>query len=92
MRPDLPKPWRTPPGIPRYRHLAETLRKRILAGRAGYRPGDQFPTEPQLAEESGYSRETIRSAVRVLREEGLLEVVLGVGTYVTQHDEWKVTQ
>lgn len=83
-------PLRTPPGIPRFRHLADLLRKRILAGRAGYRPGDKFPAEPELIEESGYSRETVRGAVRALRAEGLLEVVLGVGTFVTTQEEWKI--
>ena len=84
------KPWRTPPGIPRYRHLADILRQRVIAGK--YPPGERFPTEPQLAAESGYSRETVRAAVRELRGQGLLEVVLGVGTYVCPNDEWKTGQ
>lgn len=87
---DRPTPWRTSPGVPRYKHLAEILRKRILSGRKGYEPGRQFPTEPALAEESGYSRETVRAAVRELRQEGLLEVVLGVGTFVCPQGEWKI--
>jgi DNA-binding GntR family transcriptional regulator len=83
------KPWRTGPGVPRYKHLAEVLRQRITGCHAGYCPGSQFPTEGQLSAESGYSRETVRAAVRVLREEGLLEVVLGVGTFVTGRESWK---
>jgi GntR family transcriptional regulator len=82
------QPWPTAPGVPRFRHLANILRKRIEAGRKGYLPGDRFPTEPNLIEESGYSRETVRAAIRVLRQEGRLEVVLGVGTFVAAREVW----
>jgi GntR family transcriptional regulator len=82
------QPWPTPPGVPRFRHLANILRKRIDSGRKGYLPGDRFPTEPQLIEESGYSRETVRAAIRVLRQEGLLDVTLGVGTFVAAREVW----
>jgi GntR family transcriptional regulator len=82
----------TPPGIPRFRALADILRKRVLAHRVGYRQGDKFPTELDLIHESGYSRETVRAAVRVLRDEGLLEVILGVGTYVTDESQWRLKQ
>jgi len=62
--------------------------QRIDSGRKGYLPGDRFPTEPQLIEESGYSRETVRAAIRVLRQEGLLDVTLGVGTFVAAREVW----
>ena len=44
--------------------------------------GTRIPTEPELAEELGMSRNTVREAVRVLAFAGLLEVRQGNGTYV----------
>lgn len=44
--------------------------------------GARIPTEPELAEELGMSRNTVREAVRVLAYAGLLEVRQGDGTYV----------
>ncbi|XLM20246.1 GntR family transcriptional regulator, partial [Chromobacterium piscinae] len=41
-----------------------------------------MPTEPELAEELGISRNTVREAIRVLLYAGLLEVRQGDGTYV----------
>jgi DNA-binding GntR family transcriptional regulator len=89
MPPARRQPWPTPPGVPRYKHLVSVLRERIEKGRAGYRPGEKFPAEPQIIEESGYSRETVRAAIRVLRSEGRLEIILGVGSYVTDRSNWK---
>jgi DNA-binding GntR family transcriptional regulator len=72
--------------VPRYRHAANLLRERILRGE--YKPGERLPTEPALCAETGYARETVRSAIRVLRRENLVEVVIGVGTFVRPKDEW----
>lgn len=44
--------------------------------------GQRIPTEPELAEQLGISRNTVREAVRVLLYAGLLEVRQGDGTYV----------
>ena len=44
--------------------------------------GSRIPTEPELAELLGISRNTVREAVRVLLFAGLLEVRQGDGTYV----------
>lgn len=45
-------------------------------------PGQQVPTEPDLMARYGVSRMTARSALGVLRAEGLVEVRQGTGTYV----------
>jgi DNA-binding GntR family transcriptional regulator len=83
------KPIRTPEGVPRYRHIANILRERIIKGQPGYRPGDQLPSEPLLQREfGGVARETIRSAVRVLRDERLVEIVIGVGSFIRPREEW----
>ncbi|HBS61041.1 MAG: FadR/GntR family transcriptional regulator [Bacillota bacterium] len=47
-----------------------------------YKIGAKIPTEPELMEQLGVSRTTVREAVRVLASAGLLEVRQGDGTYV----------
>lgn len=44
--------------------------------------GDKIPTEPELMSLFSVGRSTIREAVRVLVDAGLLEVRQGLGTYV----------
>ena len=58
-----------------YRQIADELREVI--GRGGLRPGDMVPSELVLAERHGVSRGTARSALAVLVDEGLVEVVPG---------------
>jgi len=45
-------------------------------------PGVLLPTEPQLCSRFGISRGTLREAVRVLEEEGVLRRRAGVGTFI----------
>ncbi len=58
----------------------ETLGRKLADGH--WCVGSRIPTEPELAETLGMSRNTIREAVRVLNYAGLLEVRQGDGTYV----------
>jgi ribosomal protein S25 len=53
--------------------IAAHLRERIRDGRL--RPGDRLPTQAELAGEFGVERGTVRQALRVLQEEGLLSHV-----------------
>lgn len=64
-----------------YEVVAARLERRIRAGEiALHQP---LPSEPALAEWYGVSRSTVRSAIRVLTQRGIVEVVRGKGTYVT---------
>ncbi|GAA3451266.1 GntR family transcriptional regulator [Dactylosporangium matsuzakiense] len=54
----------------RYRAIADRLRTRIGAGE--YRAGCRFPPEAELAREFEVSQVTVRRALAVLREEGLI--------------------
>lgn len=68
------------PGVPKYVQLAEIIRTRILDGT--YLTGEQLPPEVELIRETGYSRDTVRAAVKLLRESGWVTVTHGLGTFV----------
>ncbi|MBQ0827724.1 GntR family transcriptional regulator [Streptomyces tagetis] len=66
---------------PEYLRIAADLRRRISSGEWG--PGDQIPTLPALCTEyGGVSETTIRSALRLLANEGLIETRARAGTRV----------
>jgi GntR family transcriptional repressor for pyruvate dehydrogenase complex len=46
-------------------------------------PGTQLPSERELAKSIGVNRATIREAIRVLEQRGLVQMRSGSGTYVT---------
>jgi len=48
----------------------------------GLQPGDQLPTEPELARMLGVSRPTLRDVLRTFSERGLLVRRQGVGTFI----------
>ncbi len=56
------------------------IRARIESGEIP--DGRAVPSEKQLMGEYGIARETARKAVKVLRDEGLVEIVQGRGAYV----------
>ena len=61
--------------------LAQELRTRILAGE--WRPGDRIPSEPELARREAVSRSSMRAAITMLEEDGVVSRKHGSGTYVT---------
>ena len=65
--------------VPEYRQLAAILRRRIRDGRIP--PGAVLPSEQQLRDEFGISRNTSRRAIALLRGEGLVVTVAGRGSY-----------
>ncbi len=62
--------------------VADDLRAEIKSKRLA--AGDKLPGEAELAELYGVSRDTIRRATEELSEEGLLVILHGRGTYVTE--------
>ena len=69
---------------PVYQQIAAILRDEI--GRGVYAPGRPVPSETTLMQRFEVARLTARKAVRVLADEGLVEVVPGRGVYVAERD------
>jgi GntR family transcriptional regulator len=67
--------------IPRYVQLADFIRQRIVKGH--WPPGTALPSLEQLMAEFSVSRVTVREAIAMLAEEGLLSPQRGRGTFVT---------
>ena len=65
-----------------YLQLAGRLRTAITSG--VYRPGDPLPSEHQLRAMFGVSRPTVRRAIDILANEGLLVRRHGMGTFVAK--------
>jgi DNA-binding FadR family transcriptional regulator len=72
---------------------AESLSDRVIARlrqqiTSGAWPVDsRIPTEPELVEQLGVARNTVREAVRALAHNGLLDIRQGSGTYVAATSE-----
>lgn len=64
--------------LPLKGQVEQILRDAIHAGRF---PGDRLPTEVELAEQLGVSRETVRRACESLQQEGLLVKFRRKGTF-----------
>lgn len=62
-----------------YAHLADDLRRALRTGE--FPPGAKLPTENELAEQRGLSRQTVRRAMQDLVSEGLIYRVAGRGTF-----------
>ncbi len=63
-----------------YHEIVDQIRQLIAAGRI--KPGDRLPPERELAELFKASRNSVRDAIRVLEQMGLIESRQGDGTYV----------
>jgi DNA-binding GntR family transcriptional regulator len=74
-----------PPGRRRgFRAVANVLRERVEAGNL---PGGRLSPEDALATEFGVARETVRRALAVLIDEGLIRSTHGRGHFVVRHDD-----
>jgi len=66
--------------LPKYHKIAEWLREQIVAGTL--EPNAQLPSEEMLGQRFQVSRGTVREALRVLVDEGLVWREHGKGTFV----------
>ncbi|MFJ5817259.1 GntR family transcriptional regulator [Streptomyces sp. NPDC093108] len=60
--------------------VARALQAEILQGQYG--ADGQLPTEPELVERFGVARETVRRALQLLKDTGVVASVQGSGTFV----------
>lgn len=67
---------------PVYRQLAAILRQRIRSGK--YAPGQRIPSEKDLEDEFKLARGTLKKAIGVLRDEGLVHTVQGKGSFTVE--------
>ncbi len=70
------------PSLPLYRKIAADLRHQIESGEL--ESGQQLKTELELREQYSASRNTIRDAIKMLTNLGLVETRPGQGTFVTR--------
>lgn len=68
---------------PLYLQVKKTIKDRILHGI--YPLGGLIPSEPQLEQEFGVSKMTVRNAVKELAQEGYVEKRSGIGTKVIRN-------
>jgi GntR family transcriptional regulator len=66
----------------RYQQIADRLRDQISSGKYG--PGERLPSEPDLIGEYQASRNTVRLAIALLTNQGLVVTRQGLGTFVQQ--------
>ena len=74
---------------PLYAALAALLIRDIRSGR--YPPATNLPTEKELSERYGVSRQTVRQALRNVREQGLISSHAGIGTIVRPRPDGRTT-
>jgi GntR family transcriptional regulator len=69
---------------PLYTQLADILREMITSGEL--QPRSLLPSESYLQQEQGIARGTVRTAIGILRDEGLVVTISGRGTFVKERD------
>jgi len=76
-------PVSTDAGVPLHRQLFLVLHDEIDRGVIA--PGEALPTEQTLCDQFGVSRITVRRALADLAEQGYIERMQGVGSFVREH-------
>lgn len=64
----------------KYVKIYDALYLKIINGE--FQPGSQLPNEPELAKMMGVSRMTLRQALSLLKEDGLIDNARGKGTFI----------
>ena len=66
--------------IPLYQQLAETIKEQIASGKL--KENDKLMAEKELCESYDVSRITVRKALELLADEGLIIRKQGIGTFI----------
>lgn len=66
--------------------LAEMVAEAVGAqiGNGTYKPGDKLPAEPELMKVFGVGRSSVREAMKLLANAGIVRVRQGAGTFVSE--------
>jgi len=72
--------------VPPYQQVATILREQILSGQIP--PRRPIPSVTTLQQTYGIARGTVRKAVALLADEGLVVVRPGWGTFVAPEGQW----
>ena len=67
---------------PKYVTIYNILFKMITLGE--FSKNDRLPSEPDLARDLGVSRTTLRQALTLLQEDGLIKIIRGKGNFITK--------
>ena len=67
-------------GIAKYRQVTEWIQNRIATGELNR--GDQIESENDISRTFGISRQTVRHALGLLEQQGILTRIQGSGTFV----------
>lgn len=71
--------------VPPYLQIADHLRRQIEDGTIP--PGRRIPSTVEMEQEYEVARDTLRKATKLLKEEGLIESVRGMGLYVVDRSK-----
>jgi DNA-binding GntR family transcriptional regulator len=65
-----------------YHQIAAWLREQITSGEIA--PGQPLPSEKQIGQATGCAATTVRRAIKLLRDEGIVFTVPGRGSYAAK--------
>ena len=71
---------------PKYVTIYNILFKMITLGE--FSKNDRLPSEPDLARNLGVSRTTLRQALTLLQEDGLIKIIRGKGNFITKDSHY----
>jgi DNA-binding FadR family transcriptional regulator len=68
--------------------VVKQLQQQIFAGK--YKVGNKLPSESEIMQQLGVGRSSVREAIRILSNSGLLKVRQGLGTFVQMENHTAV--
>ncbi len=65
-----------------YQQIVQQIENRIAVG--DLKVGDQLPSERELSDQFAVSRTAVREAIKALHEKGLVDIMVGRGTFIAK--------
>ncbi len=73
-----------------YKNIVSQVREMIISGTL--KKGDRLPSERDLANQFGVSRTAVREAIKSLSEIGLVDIMVGRGTFVANNTADRIVE